>query len=114
MERLLLRLMGTITSVFPTKHAIGFKTDAGLEILLHMGIDTVELNGAPFDVKVEDGQTVKHGDVVAKVDLDAIKNAGKQTPMIVIVTNMDAVRVMKFKGNALVTPESLVLKTTTK
>lgn len=105
---------GTITSVFPTKHSIGFKTNAGLEVLLHMGIDTVELNGAPFDVKVEDGQTVKHGDIVAKVNLDAIKNAGKQTPMIVIVTNMDAVRVMKFKGNAQVTPESLVLKTTTK
>jgi PTS system N-acetylglucosamine-specific IIC component len=106
---------GTITTVFPTKHAIGFKTAAGLEILLHMGIDTVELNGAPFDVKVQDGQEVKHGDVVANVDLDAIKNAGKKTPMIVIVTNMDAIRVMKFKtASSNVTPASLVLKTTTK
>ncbi|WP_236698604.1 glucose PTS transporter subunit IIA, partial [Pediococcus argentinicus] len=105
---------GTVMSVFPTKHAISFKTDAGLEVLLHMGIDTVELKGAPFDIKVKDGQVVKHGDVVAEVDLDAIKAAGKKTPMLVVITNMDAVGVMKFKGSENVTPESLILTTTTK
>ncbi|MFD1430320.1 N-acetylglucosamine-specific PTS transporter subunit IIBC [Lacticaseibacillus mingshuiensis] len=105
---------GTIEAVFPTKHAIGFKTDAGLEVLLHMGIDTVELKGAPFDVKVEVGQTVKHGDVVAIADLDAIVAAGKKTPMIVIITNMDAVGIMKFKAVGDATAETLVLSTTTK
>lgn len=88
---------GTVSTVFPTKHAIGFKTDSGLEILLHMGIDTVELNGAPFEVLVQADQTVQHGEVIAKVDLDAIKTAGKTTTMMVIVTNMDAVNLMKFK-----------------
>lgn len=84
-----------VMSVFPTKHAIGFKTTAGLEILLHMGIDTVQLNGEPFEVTVTADQKVKHGDVVAHVDLDAIKAAGKQTTMIVIITNMAHVGYLK-------------------
>lgn len=84
-----------VMSVFPTKHAIGFKTAAGLEILLHMGIDTVQLNGEPFEVTVAADQEVKHGDIVAHVDLDAIKAAGKQTTMIVIITNMAHVGYLK-------------------
>jgi len=106
---------GKVTTVFPTKHAIGFKTESGLEVLLHMGIDTVELKGAPFDVQVSDGQTVKHGEVVAKVDLDAIKAAGKQTPMIVIITNIGTVGLLKFKimSNE-VNTNSKILTATTK
>lgn len=106
---------GTVTMVFPTKHAIGFKTAAGIEVLLHMGIDTVQLNGEGFDVKVEAGATVKHGDVVAVADLDAIKAAGKKTPMIVIVTNMDALKMMKFKATeGAIKDDAEVLLTTTK
>ncbi|WP_412989488.1 N-acetylglucosamine-specific PTS transporter subunit IIBC [Pediococcus siamensis] len=106
---------GTVTTVFPTKHAIGFTTSSGLEILLHMGIDTVELKGKPFDVKVKDGQPVTHGDVVAQVDLQAIKAAGKQTAMMVIITNMSAVSLLKFKilSNQ-VTTSSKILEATTK
>lgn len=88
---------GTVTTVFPTKHAIGFKTASGLEVLLHMGIDTVDLKGAPFDVKVAADQAVKHGDPVATVDLAAVKAAGKAATMMVIITNMDAVGLLKFK-----------------
>lgn len=106
---------GTISTVFPTKHAIGFKTKSGLEILLHMGIDTVQLKGEGFDIKVTEGQEVKHGDIVANVDLDSLKNAGKQTPMIVIITNMDAVSMLKFKAvNGKVQPTTEVLEATTK
>lgn len=106
---------GTIMTVFPTKHAIGFKTESGLEVLLHMGIDTVELKGAPFDVTVSEGDAVKHGDIVAHVDLDAIKAAGKQTPMIVIITNMDAVGLIKVNTpNAEVEPNTEVMSVTTK
>ncbi|MEJ1307960.1 PTS glucose transporter subunit IIA [Latilactobacillus sakei] len=79
---------GTIMTIFPTKHAIGIKTTNGLEVLVHMGIDTVELNGAPFEVAVEEGQTIKHGDLLATVDLDQIVATGKQTAMMVIITNM--------------------------
>ncbi|MFD0896392.1 N-acetylglucosamine-specific PTS transporter subunit IIBC [Loigolactobacillus binensis] len=84
-----------VVSIFPTKHALGFKTATGLEILLHMGIDTVQLNGVPFDVTVTMDQEVHHGDVVAHVDLAAIKAAGKATTMMVILTNMDHVGYLK-------------------
>lgn len=106
---------GTVTTVFPTKHAIGFKTASGLEVLLHMGIDTVALNGEPFDVKVSADQSVKHGDVVATVDLDAIKAAGKATTMMVIITNMDAVGLLKFKlSSDAMTTSTKILTATTK
>lgn len=82
---------GEVINVFPTKHAVGLKTDNGVEVLLHMGIDTVELNGEPFDTVVTVGQRVDKDTVIATVDLDAIKAAGKETPMIVALTNMDKV-----------------------
>jgi len=67
---------GTVTSIFPTKHALGLKTAGGLEILLHMGINTVEMNGTPFDLHVETGDQIAAGSAVARVDLAAIKAAG--------------------------------------
>lgn len=82
---------GKVSSVFPTKHAIGITTANGLEILLHMGINTVDLGGKPFDLKVVEGQQVTSDTLVADVDLEAIKSAGKETSMMVLVTNMDRV-----------------------
>lgn len=106
---------GTISTIFPTKHAMGIKTVNGLEVLVHMGIDTVQLKGEPFDLKVKEGQAVKHGDQLAQVDLDQIKQAGKKTDMMVIVTNMPSVAYMKY--NVLdkdVKLDSEVVKVTTK
>ncbi len=82
---------GTISSIFPTKHAIGITTANGLEILIHMGINTVDLGGKPFDIKVSEGQLVTSDSLVADVDLAAIKSAGKETSMMVLVTNMERV-----------------------
>ncbi|MFC6169996.1 N-acetylglucosamine-specific PTS transporter subunit IIBC [Loigolactobacillus jiayinensis] len=104
-----------VISVFPTKHAIGFQTAAGLEILLHMGIDTVQLNGAPFDVTVAADQMVQHGDVVAHVDLAAIKAAGKATTMMVIITNMAHVGYLKIApATELVATDDAIAQVTTK
>ncbi|EOI01964.1 PTS system, glucose subfamily, IIA component [Enterococcus moraviensis ATCC BAA-383] len=85
-------IAGEVLSVFQTKHAVGMKMANGLEILLHMGIDTVELNGEPFDIKVSEGTKVSQGTLIAKVDLEAIKSAGKAIDMVVVITNMDAVK----------------------
>lgn len=82
---------GKITSIFPTKHAIGIQTEAGLEVLLHMGIDTVSLEGKPFTIKVNEGSQVVAGQVIAQVDLAALKAAGKEATIIVAFTNMDQV-----------------------
>ncbi|MFC0362233.1 PTS transporter subunit IIBC [Enterococcus canintestini] len=83
---------GTVTSVFPTKHALGLLTDNGLEVLVHMGIDTVDLKGAPFTVKVKDGDKVSAGDVIAQMDLNGIKAANKQTTIIVAFTNAEEIQ----------------------
>ncbi|WP_348922901.1 PTS sugar transporter subunit IIA [Enterococcus rotai] len=85
-------IVGEVLSVFQTKHAVGMKMANGFEILLHMGIDTVELNGTPFDIKVSEGTKVSQGTQIAAVDLEAIKTAGKATDMVVVITNMDKVK----------------------
>jgi PTS system N-acetylglucosamine-specific IIC component len=82
---------GTISSIFPTKHALGITTANGLEVLLHMGVDTVNLKGEPFTLIVVEGQTLKKGDKVAEMDLAAVKQAGKGTDIIVAFTNSDIV-----------------------
>ncbi|MDT2573133.1 PTS transporter subunit IIBC [Enterococcus raffinosus] len=84
-------IAGTIVSVFPTKHAIGIKTDDDIEVLLHMGIDTVDLGGDAFEIKVREGEKVKAGKIVASADLATIQKAGKMTTMIVVFTNGDKI-----------------------
>ncbi|MCC5893975.1 MAG: PTS transporter subunit EIIC [Alkalibacterium sp.] len=79
---------GTIENVFPTKHAISIKTAEGIDVLVHMGIDTVELKGRAFDVKVNEGQTVKAGETLALMDRKQVKEAGKDTVILVVFTNL--------------------------
>lgn len=93
---------GTIVSVFPTKHAIGIKTDDDIEVLLHMGIDTVELGGEAFEIKVREGEKVKARKVVATADLAKIQKAGKMTTMIVVFTNGDKIKDYHYAKTGLV------------
>ena len=86
---------GKVTSVFPTKHALGLVTDNGLEVLVHIGLDTVSLEGKPFEVKVSEGQIVAAGDLLVEADLDAIRAAGRETSTIVVFTNADAIKSVK-------------------
>lgn len=65
---------GEVVFVFDTKHAIGFQTDSGVALLLHIGIDTVNLNGEGFEVFVENGQKVKKGEPLMKIDIDFLKS----------------------------------------
>ena len=82
---------GEVVNVFPTLHAVGIQTSGGLEVLVHMGIDTVELKGGPFETTVTVGQKVDEHTVLSTVDLEALKEAGKDTAMMVLFTNMDKV-----------------------
>ncbi|MFK4936762.1 glucose PTS transporter subunit IIA [Lactococcus garvieae] len=75
---------GVITNIFPTKHAIGIETREGHQILIHMGIDTVDLQGKPFTIKVQEGQSIKHGDFLAKMDTEEIKSVGKEDMVIIV------------------------------
>ena len=83
---------GTVSSVFPTKHALGLVTEAGLEVLVHIGLDTVSLEGKPFTVHVAEGQKVAAGDLLVTADLDAIREAGRETSTIVVFTNGDVIK----------------------
>ena len=83
---------GTVSSIFPTKHALGLVTEAGLEVLVHIGLDTVSLEGKPFTVHVAEGQKVAAGDLLVTADLDAIRAAGRETSTIVVFTNGDAIK----------------------
>ncbi|GMS53029.1 PTS glucose transporter subunit IIA [Enterococcus raffinosus] len=80
---------GTVMSIFPTKHAISLKTKQGLEVLVHIGIDTVELNGSGFTIKVEEGEKVTAETVLAEVDFNFLESKGKDTDVMVIFTNLD-------------------------
>ncbi|MDF2609289.1 MAG: ptsG: system glucose-specific component [Lachnospiraceae bacterium] len=80
---------GTVSMVFDTKHAIGLASNDGIELLIHIGIDTVQLNGKCFDVKVKAGDAIKKGDVLANVDLKGIVEAGYRTVTPIIVSNTD-------------------------
>lgn len=78
---------GTITVAFPTGHAYGLRTSEGLDLLMHIGMDTVELDGKHFTPKVTKGQTVTRGDVLAEFDIAAIKKAGYMLTTPLVVTN---------------------------
>ncbi len=78
-----------VSSVPHTHHAISLTTDSGVELLIHVGIDTVELEGKYFNIPVALGDHVKAGDVLIEVDLEGVKNAGYDIVTPVIVTNMD-------------------------
>lgn len=80
---------GTIAMVTDTLHAIGVKSDDGVEILLHIGIDTVDMNGDGFSCKVKEGQRVQKGQLLVTMDLDKIKAAGHSAAVIHIVSNGD-------------------------
>ena len=78
---------GVLVTVAETGHAFGIKTDDGVEVLVHVGIDTVRLEGKGFDVKVDKDQRVEAGDLLARVDLDGVKAAGYDTTTVVTVIN---------------------------
>lgn len=78
---------GKVTVAFPTGHAIGMRTDKGVEVLMHIGFDTVELDGKYFTPKVEKGQEVKRGDVLVEFDMAAIKAAGYPLTTPLVITN---------------------------
>lgn len=101
-------ISGTILNVFQTKHAIGIQTDNGLEVLLHMGINTVDLKGEPFTLYVEEGQRIARGQLIAVVDLEMLEKAGKKSDMIVVFTNGAAVKELSIRSNALVQANEVV------
>lgn len=78
---------GSVSMVFPTGHAVGLMSEDGVEVLIHIGINTVNMNGEGFVAHVKQGDAVNVGDALVTVDLDAVKKAGYDTIIPVIITN---------------------------
>lgn len=86
---------GTVAMVFPTGHALGLKTPDGIELLVHIGVDTVALNGEGFEKVVSEGQNVKKGDLIARFDAEGIKAKVPSNDIIIVFTTGEACEVLK-------------------
>ena len=80
---------GVVSLVYPTGHAIGIQSENGAELLIHIGMDTVTLEGKCFDIKVKQGQAVKAGELLIEADLEGIRSAGLDITTPIVVTNVD-------------------------
>lgn len=102
---------GEILQVFPTKHALILKSKEGIEILLHIGIDTVEMKGEGFEAFTEKGKQVKAGDKLLTFDNKLIKAKAKTNLSVLVVTNNDIIESFKFNlGNVDKSNEVIVIK----
>ncbi len=100
---------GTVAQVAHTMHALGIESDDGLEILVHLGIDTVKLNGEGFTCHVEVGQHVNAGDKLMDMDLDFIQSKGLSTISPCIITNLDAVKNLEIFAGSVTAGETPVM-----
>jgi len=91
-------VVGKVFSIFPTKHAISIVTNNGLEVLVHMGLDTVELEGKGFEVLVEKDQKITHDTKIANMNLDYIVQNEKLTTIIVAFTNLKDKEILVIQG----------------
>jgi sugar PTS system EIIA component len=87
---------GEIVQLFPSKHAVGIKTEDGLEILIHIGVDTVHMNGDGFEYLIKQNQSVKAGDKLMKFDIDLIKKRAKSIVSPMLFTNMEIIENIEF------------------
>ena len=100
---------GTVEMVFDTKHAITMRTDSGMEILIHVGLDTVTLNGAPFTAHVAAGDKVKAGDLMLDFDIEAIQSAGLEIISPIIICNTaDYSEIKATTGKAVTTKDEVL------
>lgn len=86
-NRIVSPVHGQVVSLFPTKHAIGIHTDDNIDILIHIGINTVQLDGKYFNLKVKQGDFVQVGDVLVEADFEAMKKEGFDTSVLMVITN---------------------------
>ena len=97
-----------VTVLFPTGHAVGLKTNKGTEILIHVGMDTVEMNGDGFTAHVAQGDKVKKGQLLIEFDIDKIKAAGHPIITPVLITNFTAYKEINPLGGKITNGEDLI------
>ena len=100
---------GELMTVFPTKHAIGIKAENGAEILIHFGIDTVQLEGSCFHQKIDAGNKVKKGDLIIEADIEAILEQGYSIDTPMIITNANEFHVTIHQADAVTVNTAAVI-----
>jgi sugar PTS system EIIA component len=103
---------GEIIQVFPTKHAIGIKAKNGAEILIHIGLETVAMNGEGFTAHIKEGDKVKVGDPLVDFDISLVTDKAKSTITPIIITNSDEVNIVKHEETAVTAGQTPVLQLT--
>lgn len=106
--RIVAPISGEIVTAFPSGHAFGIKGTDGREVLIHIGIDTVELNGKGFEVFVKQGDQIHQGEPLVQVDIDKVRNAGKSTMTMVVFTDQSSVSLNSY-GNSLIAGNELMI-----
>lgn len=112
--RIVAPVAGTITLAAETGHAMGITSDDGLEILIHVGIDTVEMKGEGFDVRATVGQKVQPGDLLLNFDREAVYKAGYIDTVVVLITNGNEVGEVELTAQGEIAEKEPVLKVTAK
>lgn len=107
-------IAGKVVQVFPTKHAFGIETDNGAELLVHIGLETVAMNGEGFTAHVQEGDKVKAGDVLIEFDLELVKEKASNTITPIAVTNHDQFTIEKIAEGNVIANETPFLKLTKK
>lgn len=100
---------GVVSSMTDTLHAYGITSNDGLEVLVHVGLDTVELKGEGFKSFVKEGDKVKVGDKLAEVDLEFLKSKGYEVYTPIIITNFDELKELNFKSGDVIGGETVVM-----
>ena len=101
---------GKVVQIFPTNHAVGIETKQGFDLLIHLGIDTVELNGKGFKRLIEEGQDVEVGTPLIQMDLDVIAGSGKSIISPVIITTMDKIHTMNTTTGVVRAGKDVIMK----
>lgn len=101
---------GTVVQVFDTLHAYSIKSDDGLEILVHIGLNTVELKGEGFTAKVSEGDKVHAGDILCETDINAIKEKGYEVYTPIVITNSDELKKLGFLKGQVIGGETTVME----
>ena len=103
-------MSGTISLVFPSKHAIGITDDHGIDMLIHVGLDTVNLNGQYFETHVKQGDRVTVGDLLLDFDIEGIKESGFLTQTQIVITNSDSYQVDPIIKDGYVNKDTSILQ----
>ena len=101
---------GEVTTVFPTAHAIGMTTKEGIDLLIHIGLDTVNLKGEGFEIKVKEGESVKAGDLLVVADIEKIRQSGYILESPVLICNQEQCKKIVYSEPAEVNKGDVVMK----